>query len=357
MTATVITGGRALVGERLDVLEDPAILVEDSRIVSIAPRTGVHPVHARHIHCDGMTLLPGFIDAHVHIGFAKPHDVLVRGITTARDLACPPGVIFPLKEASSEIGFDGPRVLAAGQMLTAPKGYPMRAGWAPPGTGLEVKGPEDAAEAVARQADAGADVIKVALNPPVGPTLDLATLKAIVAAAHSRGLRTTGHVYGVAELEKALSAGLDELAHMLMSPEIIPGPVLETMVAQGMRVVPTLSVRFGRDRKKAIANVQAFVAAGGTVIYGTDLGNAGPKPGIDRREVKAMSSAGLSGADIIRSATVDAAGWLRLTDTGVLSAGAAADVIAVMGDPLADPLSLADARFVMRAGVAVRFPP
>jgi imidazolonepropionase-like amidohydrolase len=356
MSVTVVTGARALIGTDLSLLEDPAIVVDEGRIVSVAARRDVHPTSARHVHCDDMTLLPGFIDAHVHIGFAEPRDVLAGGVTTVRDLGWPPKDIFPLVRFSLSPGFVGPRVLAAGQMLTAPGGYPTRAAWAPPGTGCEVSGPGDAREAVRKQTYLGASVIKVALNPPVGPVLDLATLTAIVEAAHERGLKTTGHVHGVKELDKALAAGLDELAHMLMGTERIPSETIDRMVEQGMRVVPTLSVRFGWDRKRAISNLRSFKDAGGMIVYGTDLGNAGPRPGIDPREVKALVAAGLTGTDVVRAATVDSARWLGL-DGGCLSTAASADIIAVDGDPTLDPACLSAVRFVMRAGEVVRFPP
>jgi imidazolonepropionase-like amidohydrolase len=357
MNRTVITAERALIGRDLEVLQDPAILVEGDRIISVAPRTKVHPENARHVHCDGMTLLPGFIDSHVHIGFADPHDVLVGGVTTVRDLGWPPDVIFPMKHASAEAGSDGPLILAAGQMLTAPGGYPTRAPWAPPGTGLEVSGPEAAVAAVKRQADSGADVIKVALNPPVGPTLDLDTLTSIVDAAHALGLKTTGHVHGLAELEKGLEAGLHELAHMLLSDEVIPAATITRMVDQSLVVVPTLSVRCGHDLETAIGNLRSFLEAGGSVVYGTDLGNAGPRPGIDPLEIAAMASAGMSATDIVRSATVAAAEWLRLSEAGRIAEGAVADMIAVPGDPEGDIEVLSHPRFVMRSGITYRFPP
>jgi imidazolonepropionase-like amidohydrolase len=226
----------------------------------------------------------------------------------------------------------------------------MRASWAPPGTGRPVRSPDEATEAVVRTADEGADVIKVALNPAAGPTLDRETLEAIVDRAHELGLRVTGHVYGLAELDKALDAGMDELAHMLMSAERIPDKTIERMVGQGMTVVPTLSIRFGRDQEIAVDNVARFVSAGGRIVYGTDLGNEGPKPGIDRREIEAMQRTGMSGRDIIFSATVHAARYLKLESKGVLAPGMDADLVAVAGDPLSDIRSLTRVKLVWREG-------
>ena len=335
--------------------------MDGALITDIAPGgsdSGPSPRSARETFLDAtlLTLMPGFIDAHVHIGFYDPAEVLQGGVTTVRDLAWPPAQIFPLAERSREPGFDGPLILAAGPMHTTPGGYPTRAAWAPSGTGRAVTGPDDAATAVSEAAAQGATVIKVALNPAVGPTLDLRTLSALIEAAHDAGLRTTGHVYGLEELEKALDAGLDELAHMLMSDEAIPDATMNRMVEQGMVVVPTLSVRSGSDLRCAIDNLERFRAAGGWVVYGTDLGNEGPRPGIDPREIAGMSDAGMDGRAVIQSATVDAAKWLGLEGQGILEAGRAADIVGVRGDPLANPTALSDVALVIREGRVVRSP-
>jgi imidazolonepropionase-like amidohydrolase len=356
MSQTVaITGADVLVGTDLAVVSDATVVATDGAIdrIGSAADVGV-PRDVHTADASGLVIVPGFIDAHVHIGFYDPADVLAGGVTTARDLAWPPELIHPLARRSAAPDFDGPTVIAAGPMLTAPGGYPGRAGWAPPGTAREVATLDDARAAVARTSDEGACVIKVALNPAVGPTLDGEVLRAIVDAAHARGLKVTGHVHGVAELIKALNAGMDELAHMLMSTEPIPNSIIDRMVEQRMVVVPTLSIRFGRDQRIAIDNLDRFVAAGGSIVYGTDLGNAGPRPGIDGREVRALAKAGLSGSAIIAAATVDSAAWLGLSSKGVIAPGMDADLVAVAGDPLREPKALTNVRMVWRGGRRAR---
>ena len=352
---TVITGCRALLGSELRIVDDATVVLEGDRILAAGSAAELsEPSDSEVVDAGGLTLIPGFIDAHVHIGFAAPGEVLRHGVTTVRDLGWPPKKIWPLVEASRASDFDGPEVLAAGQMITVSRGYPTRAGWAPRHTGLPVRSPAEAREAVAAQADAGACVIKVALNPLVGPVLDLETLTAVVRAAHDRSLRVTGHTYALEELHKALDAGMDELAHMLMSPETIPPATIEHMVRRSMAVVPTLSCFFGSDQEIAVENLRSFARSGGRVIYGTDLGNEGPRPGIDPREVDAMSRAGMSPLEIVASATVRSARYLGLDDRGVLEAGRRADVVAVSGDPLADALSLTDVALVWRGGRLVK---
>ena len=349
-----LENGTVLVGAELRPLRDGIVLVEDGKITGIGPADEVSiPAGARRIDAGGLTLLPGFIDAHVHIGFYPPNEVVAGGVTTVRDLAWPPDLIFPLVDSSASDDYEGPTILAAGPMITVPGGYPETAGWAPPGTGAPITSAEEARATVAEAHDRGANVIKVALNPPAGPTLPLDLLREVVAAAHERDLKVTAHIYGLDELRKAITAGVDELAHMLMSPEAIPDEVLQQMVEKDMAIVPTLSVRYGLDRRKAIDNLRRFIEAGGRVVYGTDLGNAGPAPGIDRKETKAMAKAGMSAVDVVRSATVDSASWLGLRGVGLLEVGAAADLVGVRGE-LADVRALTGVELVLRRGRVVR---
>ncbi|MFN2388872.1 MAG: amidohydrolase family protein [Actinomycetota bacterium] len=350
-----VVGATAWVGPRLSPVPDAVVVMVDGAIAAVGARAATPvPDGAVAVDAAGTTLVPGFIDAHVHIGLASPKEVVRGGVTTVRDLGWPPELIFPLVERAAAPSFEGPRVLAAGPILTAPGGYPTRAAWAPAGTGLQVASPARAEPMVERVAALGATVIKVALNPPAGPTLDLAVLSTIVAAAHDRGLKVTGHVAGVSELEKALDAGMDELAHMLMTPEGIPDALLEAMVATGMTVVPTLSIRAGGDRAIAVENLRRFVGMGGRIVYGTDLGNAGPRPGIDPLEVGALREAGLSARAVVAAATVDAAEWLGLAGAGVLEPGAPADLVALDGDLDRDPAGLTRPRLVFRGGIRAR---
>ncbi|MGH2693347.1 MAG: amidohydrolase family protein [Actinomycetota bacterium] len=347
----VISGGTALLGPELRPEDDAAIVVSGDRIEAVgAPGEIDVPAGTERVNTSGLLVLPGFIDAHVHIGFYEPREVLLGGVTTVRDLAWPPDEIHELARRSRDDDFCGPTVLAAGPMLTVAGGYPTRAPWAPDGTGRVVDDPDDANAVVARTVEEGASVIKVALNPSVGPTLDIDTLHAIVEAAHARGLKVTGHVHGLEELDKAIEAGVDELAHILMSPEPIPEATIERMVAADMTVVPTTAIFFGRERDIAIENVGAFVEAGGAVVYGTDLGNEGPRPGIDRREIEGMRAAGMEARDIVAAATVGAAHRLATPGVGAIAPDYVADIIAVPEDALGDASLLSDVRIVIRHG-------
>ncbi len=346
-----IHGSEVLLGPDL-VATSTDVLLEAGQIAFISDSIDASS-DTEVIDATGMTLIPGFIDAHVHIDFYDPADVLAGGVTSVRDLGWPLERIMELAAASKEADFEGPLILAAGAMLTAPRGYPTRATWAPEGTGWEVATAREAEDAVEKLAASGATVIKVALAPEVGPTLDVELLRTIVELARGRELNVTAHISGLDELHKALEAGVDELAHMLMGPERIPQETIERMVAEGMVVVPTLSIRAGRERDVGIANLAEFLEAGGRVVYGTDLGNEGPRPGIDGSEIEAMVDAGMTLKDVLRSGTSDAAVHLGLANKGVIARGKDADLVLLGGNPLVDARALGRVEQVWRAGRAV----
>jgi imidazolonepropionase-like amidohydrolase len=288
-------------------------------------------------------LMPAAADRHVHIELSDPAAVLLRGVTAVRDLAWPADRIFPLADASETASFNGPLIRAAGPMLTAPGGYPTRAGWAPAGTGRPVEGPEDAAAAVRELAAAGATAIKVSLNAEAGPTPDDAALTAICEAAREADLPVTTHAQGPGQVERALGAGMDELAHTPWTR--LSDDVIEAAAAR-LRIVSTLDIlSFGRDTPElgvALDNLRRFHAAGGDVIYGTDLGN-GPVPaGVHTRELRLLARAGLTPDEALGALT-----------RAPLEPGAPADLIVTTADPTEDLGAFDDIRLVVRAGRVV----
>jgi imidazolonepropionase-like amidohydrolase len=305
----------------------------------------VHPVPAEaEVLSVGGFLMPAAADRHVHIGLSDPAAVLRRGVTAVRDLGWPPDHIFPMADASELSSFKGPLVLAAGPMLTAPGGYPAGAPWAPEGTARELDGPQDAAAAVGELAVLGATAVKVSLNAEAGPTPTDAELASICDAAHAADLMVTAHAQGGGQVERALGAGVDELAHtpwtQRLSEELI------TAAASRMRIVSTLDIHsFGRDTPAlhvALDNLRRFHEAGGEVVYGTDLGN-GPIPaGIDTHELELLAAAGLA-ADEVLQALVRAP----------LEPGAPADLVALDDGPMEDLRAFEHIRLVVRAGSVV----
>lgn len=328
--------------------EEESVVVDSGRALAVGPESEVEfPPVTRALDGRNLTLLPGFIDAHVHIGFYDPRVVLAGGITAARDLGWPAKRIFPLVEKLRRSSQDGPILVAAGPILTAPGGYPSRAGWAPRATALEIRDEEQAREAVRTLKSSGAAIIKVAQDPRAGPVLTPSVLRTIVDEAHSADLKVTSHLGSLDQLEVALDAGVDELAHGLWSDEEIPAAIIDRMVSQGMTVIPTLHIDPSPVR---IENLRKFHEAGGRVIYGTDMGNTGPPPGIDPTELSLMRKAGMSVEDVLASATSAAARHLGLGGRGVIEAEAPADLVLIDGDPRDDFRVLSNVVRVFRSG-------
>src|SRR3954447_19743760 len=128
-------------------VEQATVVVDGDTVIYAGEPRGAPPSEVT-VLLDGV-LLPAAADRHVHMGLSDPGAVLLGGVTAVRDLAWPSSEIFPLADASEGPNFNGPLVRAAGPMLTAPAGYPTRSTWAPPGTGWEIRGPDEATAAVA----------------------------------------------------------------------------------------------------------------------------------------------------------------------------------------------------------------
>jgi imidazolonepropionase-like amidohydrolase len=315
--------------------------VAEAGRITYAGHSAAAPAADGRIDVDGF-LMPAVADRHVHIRLADPAAVLMGGVAAVRDLAWPADDIFALADASELPTFNGPVVRAVGPMLTAPGGYPTADGWAPPGTGLEIRGAEEAGNAVAVLADRGAAAIKVSLNAEAGPTPTDAELAAIVEAAHARGLPVTTHAQGKGQAERALGAGMDELAHTPWS-ERLSDQVVEA-VAKAMRIVSTLDIlsqgRVTEELRVAAENLSRFRSAGGTVVYGTDLGNGPIPPGIHVREALLLHEVvGMTPEEVLTAMVA-----------GRLGVDAPADLIALGRNPLEELNALGDLRLVVRAG-------
>lgn len=289
---------------------------------------------------DGLWLIPGFIDAHVHLQFAPASSILAGGVTTVRDLGSPPGV-------ADDAGRDSLlRVRTAGRILTPVGGYPSQS-WGADGTSRQVEDAADAMTAVEEQLAAEAAVIKIALEPFAGPLFEADVLATLVDTAHEAGVKVTAHVGSAEALALAIEHAVDELAHLPLY-DVQPEDMVEAAEA-GMVLVPTLEIR-GRD-DAALRAVGAFVSAGGTVVYGTDLGNTGTAPGIEQTELRAMLDVGMSPAAVLDAATSVAADHLDLPSVGRIRAGAVADLVGLRSDPLADVAAYDQVGLVVAGGV------
>ena len=322
------------------LVEDAAVVIEGGAISFAGPASEAPSTGDEEIDLSGF-LMPGVVDRHVHIALSDPVAVVRGGVTAVRDLGWPAETIFSLCEASEAPSFKGPFVRAVGPMITCHGGYPTWSGWAPPGTGVEVRGGEQAARTARELLDQGAAVLKAALNSDAGPTLSDEELVAVCDVAHEAGTLVTAHAQGRGEVERALGAGIDELAHCPWSERLREEVI--TAMAQRMRIVSTLDIHsYGRETPElhvALDNLRRFLEAGGRVAYGTDLGN-GPIPaGIDVREAELLSRAGLTNEQVLAAMTFRP-----------IAVGEPGDLIAFRGNPLDDLNALGDLDLVIRAG-------
>ncbi len=343
-----ITAERVFDGRLLH--RDAAVLVRGGTVVEVAPVGEIDSSGSTLISLGDATVLPGFIDLHVHASDIRSEALLARGVTTVRDLAEPLSELPPPQHRPGSV-----RRVAAGPMLTVPGGYPIPAFG--PSVASVVRGPDDAAGAVRELVRRGAGVIKAALEPSGErrrPTLSLAELKAIVQQAHRLNRLVTVHVLrGSLPVRTALAAGVDELAHMPCVGQ--GGSLIRSIAEREIPVVGTLHVL--RGCPETLANARAYVAAGGSLLYGTDMGYPGIPVGIDPEELRLMTLAGLAPLEALTAATSEAGEELGLAPLGSLESGAPADLIAVEGDPATDLTALAHPVLVMSGGELVIAPP
>jgi imidazolonepropionase-like amidohydrolase len=315
-SGTLIVGSRVFDGERM--LSANAVLVAGGKVVAVGSRASLAGRAKKVIAFRNATLLPGFIDLHVH---AESRASLKLGVTTIRNLGEP---LLGLPPSPDKPGWQ--RVRSAGPIVSVPGGYP-EVYWGGD-IQADVTSPANAADVVNMLVDHGADLIKIAIEtgPGTWPTLSLDEVKAIVAAAHARGRIVTAHVTDPSEAREALDGAVDELAHTPCGEPA--ADLMRELAARGVRLVATLDVEKSCPFK--VANARSFAQAGGTILYGTDFSLV--PPGIDVREAKLLAQAGLSPVQVLAAATSKAGAELG-EELGVLKPGAPADVLVVRGDP------------------------
>ncbi|HVL88817.1 MAG TPA: amidohydrolase family protein [Actinomycetota bacterium] len=277
------------------------LLVRNGRIAAVEAAGSVEPPAGARV-TEGGAVLPGLVDAHVHVSFSTAEAIVRGGVTGALDLGEPIEAAFaphpPL------------RVRAAGPLLTAPGGYPTRT-WGANGYGLEVAGEHEAREAVAMLAGRGAAMIKVAITQE--PSLDAAAVAVIVEAAAARGLRVAAHALRQADARVALAGGVDVLAHTPVEP--LGDDTIAAFASRGTTVISTVLAFGGAEATRV--NLMALAAAGCTIAYGTDLGNDGIEPGANAEELSIVAEACGGAEAALRAATAGAAALAGLAPARV----------------------------------------
>jgi imidazolonepropionase-like amidohydrolase len=335
-------------------------------------------------------LLPGLIDAHVHLAFDASADVvtslagcddsalsdrmeaaaarmLQAGVTTVRDLGDRRYLSLKLRQRPGSAAL--PHILAAGPPITTHGGHCYFLGG-------EADGQAALRAAVRERAERGCDVVKVMVSggnlttgsAPHQSQYGLAPLRAVVSEAHRAGLPAAAHVHGAQAVADAVEAGFDTLEHVTFftAGGVSADPVLlDRIAASGVVVSVTAGVIPGSPPHPAIAQrTTAIIAnhcrmfrAGATMIPGTDAGVSPGKPHdvLPYALHVLVDRIGMNPAQALRSATSIAADAIGLAGAkGRITPGADADLLVIRGNPLADIGSVTHIAAVYRAGVRIR---
>ncbi len=363
--AVALVHGTLIDGTGAEPMQDAVLVIRGERIEAAGRASEVViPGGAQVIDVKGATMLPGFINAHVHAAYNLTNLAAWAqgGVTTVRDLGAHSN---PWPRAIQEQAAGDPRyarLVSGGVMITAPKGYPIAVFH---GVGAEVASEEEAVKATSAMLDSGANVVKISLESGVIfgqtiPTLTDEEVRAIVKAAHERGTIVSAHVSVSKDLRRALDDNVDDIAHMVT--DRLPDELITKMVQGGNSWEPTLelwkNVKQGMDTN-VIDNLRRYVLAGGKVALGTDYaGYYTPfQMGMPMHEMEWMQDAGMTPMQIIVAGTQNAAKVCNLgTEVGTLQPGKMADVLVVQGDPLQDIHALEEARWVIHNGAVIRSP-
>jgi imidazolonepropionase-like amidohydrolase len=317
------------------------------------------------------TLLPGFIDAHVHLTrVAELEQGTQWGSTTMLDMGAQAMAMTNAlrhRAGLADIRGSGNPASAPGGMQTTRMGMPVSSA---------VAGPADAERFVTERVAEGADYIKVIVEDPrrMGPAaLDVATITALVEAAHKVGLKTIAHVTTLIALTNAADAGIDILTHAPLDSEV-DDKLASSLAARSIVSVPTLIMMrsvasmagrlpthgAGIDYAHARSTVSALHRAGVKILAGTDSNAAPASPAQIQHgeslhdELHLLVEAGLTPVEALRAATGAPAEYFGFTDRGVIEAGRRADLLLIAGDPTQDIAATRAIRGVWVAGVKVR---
>ncbi len=400
----VIRAGKVFDSESGTMLGPREILVKGGRISAVGEKVD-RPANARIIDLTKYTVLPGLIDAHIHLlnlenpvggislegvrqlvieglplrtlhGAARARTFLQAGITTVRDLGNSGRFgDVALRDAINDGSVDGPRMIVSGPGL-APVGGQF------PGLKPEyqqlaadeyriVRGVEDAAQAVRENVTFGAQVIKIYSNNTPNPGyLSLEEIKAIVAAAKMHGVRVAAHATNDAAVYRAALAGVNSVEHayqvadstlVLMAKNgvtLVATDIDSLTIVQYMKLQnptapalnPSQVQEFLRGERERLTRA---IKAGVTITAGSDnyLGLQWPQGYAARRVLFAYRAAGMTAAQVLQAATINDARLLgREGQLGVIKPGAFADIIAIEGDPDQDFSAIERIKFVMKEG-------
>lgn len=400
--SVVITAQRMVDVENGRVIEEPVIVVTGGRIVSVVGRGGARPVipaGAERIDLPGKTILPGFIDMHVHLagsarirgyrsleytdsfwptlGVGNARDMLFAGFTTVRNLGSADYADVALKQGIEGGFYPGPRIVPATWSFGATGGHCGGSNLLPPSykaqTERGVNGPEAVRFQVRENRRFGAEVIKVCATggvfskntEPGQQQMTFEELKAAADEAHMLGLRVAAHAHGAEGIKAAIRAGIDTIEHASLIDDEglrlakergtwLSMDIFNTEFTQSEgKATGALEENLRKDREVAQVqrdNFRRAVQMGIRLVFGSD---AGVMPhGTAAGQFRVMVDYGMTPMQAIQAATLRAAEALgRTRDVGAIAVGRYADIVAVEGDPLTDIRTLERVTDVIKGGV------
>ena len=382
------------------LIDNAVVLVSGERITAAGSKLAI-PADAKIIDLGNKTLLPGLIDTHTHIT-GRPEDAgygiiaksiprqalqgarnarvtLQAGFTTIRDVGADGYADIGLRDAINEGDVPGPRIAASGPALGITGGHCDDTMHAPEykSTSLGVAdGVDEALKVTRRNIKYGADVIKICAtggvlsfgDDPRTSQYTLEELKAIIGDAHRLGRKSAAHAHGGDGIKLAVLAGVDSIEH----GSYIDDEGIKLMKEHKTYLVPTLylgdwllenaeAIKLPKpllEKAKVVLpqariNIGKAIKAGVPIAFGTDA--AVYPHGLNAREFAVLVKLGMTPAQALRTATVNAADLLGWSDkVGSIEAGKYADLIAVDGDPLKDVRTLEQVQWVMKGGTVVK---
>lgn len=368
--------------ESLDVLIEGEMIADVGRTLSAE---GAVVIDLR-----GKTLMPGFIDSHVHVvANNEPRESMLRafaanGVAAVRDLGILGSMeLEPYLEWLSERrGSEYAEVVTAGRYIDVQGGYGMgpdpNLRW-----GMVVETAEQAAERVAYEAACGVNGIKIGLQDgalgPIGNKMPPSFIRAMVEKAHETGLWITAHIGKVEDLQLIVDCGIDSAAHTpkdVLMPEQLVDQMLkkgipmtttigdpEKHVASMPRIPPMFRDREEflekslRQRDVVLANLSRFYRFGGVILAATDLirmNDPAKDAKIPTRELRYLRSIGMSMQEVIAAATINNARACHIDDLGLVRRGMRASLVAIDGRLDDEITKLEHPAFVINRGVILR---